>query len=101
MVAQANGVKESICTPDWSKSLEQLGKTAFGFRTQFFLNSSPDLSNGKTVEVKIDGVAVPPVDSRGAAVWSYDPVGNSVNFEPMFVPEPGQSLSLTYYVTCF
>ncbi|MBI3183514.1 MAG: hypothetical protein HYZ28_15360, partial [Myxococcales bacterium] len=50
---------------------------------------------------KIDGQTVPATDSRGATVWTYDPVSNSVNFEPMFVPEPGQTLTITYYVTCF
>ncbi|MFZ5469333.1 MAG: choice-of-anchor D domain-containing protein [Myxococcota bacterium] len=101
MVTQTNGVKESICTPDWSKSLEQLGKTAFGFRTNFFLNAVPDLTGGKVIVVKINGVDMPQVDSRGQAVWTYDSVANSVNFEPMFVPEPGDTLTITYYVSCY
>ena len=59
MVAQTNGVKEDICTPDWAKTLEQLGKTAFGFRTNFFLNLGPDLTGGKgPIEVKIDGTSM-------------------------------------------
>lgn len=101
LVGQTNGVKEEICTPDWAKSLEQLGKTAFGFRTNFFLNAVPDLSGGKTITVEINGVTMPQVDSRGSTVWTYDPVANSINFEPMFVPEPGDTLSITYYVTCY
>ncbi|MHB8872721.1 MAG: Ig-like domain-containing protein [Myxococcaceae bacterium] len=101
MVSQTNGVKEEICTPDWAKSLEQLGKTAFGFRTNFFLNGTPDLTGGKAIEVKIDGITLPNVDVRGSTVWTYDAVANSVNFEPMFVPEPGQTMTITYYVTCF
>ena len=40
-------------------------------------------------------------DSRGSTVWTYDSVTNAVNFEPMFVPEPGHTLTITYYVTCF
>src|SRR5207248_2205473 len=31
LVGMTNGVKEEICTPNWAKALEQLGKTAFGF----------------------------------------------------------------------
>jgi hypothetical protein len=100
MANLTNGVKENICTPDWSKSLEQLGKTAFGFRTNFFLNATPDLSGGKAIKITIDGIDVPTTDSHGAAVWHYDSVANSVNFEPMFVPEPGQTMTVTYYVTC-
>ncbi len=100
MVTQTNGVKESICTLDWAKALEQLGKTAFGYRTNFFLNSVPDLTGGKQIEVKVNGVVLPQVDSRGATVWAYDSTANSVNFEPMFVPEPGQTLTITYRVVC-
>jgi len=99
-VVATNGVKEEICTPDWSKALEQIGKNAFGYRTNFFLTSTPDLTAGKTIQVKIDGVALDPVDSRGAQVWTYDSTGNSVNFEPLFVPEPGKTLTITYFVAC-
>ncbi|MBS1149959.1 MAG: putative lipoprotein, partial [Myxococcaceae bacterium] len=99
-VVATNGVKEEICTPDWSKALEQIGKNAFGYRTNFFLTSSPDLTAGKTIVVKIDGVQLDPVDSRGAQVWTYDSTGNSVNFEPLFVPEPGKTLTITYFVAC-
>ena len=100
LVAQTNGVRDEICTPDWSKTLEELGKTGLGFRTNFFLTSVPDLTKGPVL-VAIDGVTVSAVDERGATVWVYDSVGNSVNFEPMYVPEPGQTLTITYHVTCY
>jgi len=99
-VIATNGVKEEICTPDWSKALEQIGKNAFGYRTNFFLTSTPDLTAGKVIQVKIDGVVLDPVDSRGAQVWTYDSTGNSLNFEPLFVPEPGKTLTITYFVAC-
>jgi hypothetical protein len=99
-VSQTNGVKESICTPDWAKTLENLGKTAFGFRTNFFLTSAPDLTKGP-IEVKIDGTLIPNTDSRGATIWTFDSVVSSINFEPMYVPEPGQTLTITYHVTCY
>jgi hypothetical protein len=100
LVSQTNGVKDEICTPDWSKTLEELGKTGLGFRTNFFLTSVPDLTKGPII-VAINGVPVPAVDDRGATVWTFDSVGNSVNFEPMYVPEPGQTLTITYHVTCY
>ncbi len=99
-VTTTGGVLEEICTPDWSKSLESIGKKAFGYRTNFNLLSTPDLTAGKTIQVKIDGVALDPIDSRGATVWQYDSTANSVNFEPLFVPEPGKTLTLTYFVAC-
>ncbi|MBI3184460.1 MAG: choice-of-anchor D domain-containing protein [Myxococcales bacterium] len=99
MVTQTNGVKAEICDSNWSQKLQDLGKIAFGFRTVFFLNSTPDLSGGKTIEVKVDGQVVPPTQS-GSTVWSYDPVTNAVKFEPTKTPGPGQTLSVTYYVAC-
>jgi hypothetical protein len=99
-VTATNGVKEEICTTDWSKALEAIGKQAFGYRTNFYLTATPDLTAGKTIVVKIDGVQLDPVDIRGAQVWTYDSTGNSVNFEPLFVPEPGKTLSITYFVSC-
>src|SRR6185312_6252101 len=80
MVQQTNGVKEDICTPDWAKTLEKLGQTAFGFRTNFFLTSVPDLTGGGQIQVVIDNQPVPNVDPRGATIWTYDSVANSVNF---------------------
>ncbi|MBI3184903.1 MAG: choice-of-anchor D domain-containing protein [Myxococcales bacterium] len=100
MVSQTNGLKESICTPNWSKTLERLGTIASGFRTNFFLKATPDLTGGKTIRVAIDGVPISSVDARGSTVWAYDPVANSVNFEPLFVPEPGRTIGITYYVAC-
>lgn len=95
------GVKESICTADWAKSLQTLGKTAFGFRTHFALNAVPDLAGGKSITVQIDGAAVPSVDSRGVTVWTYDPTSNAIDFEPGYTPGPGQRLEVSYFVGCW
>ncbi|MBX7097253.1 MAG: choice-of-anchor D domain-containing protein [Myxococcaceae bacterium] len=100
-VTQTNGVKEEICTPDWSKTLEQVGKNAFGYRTNFFLTSNPDLSGGKVISVEVDGKVVPTDDPNGLGkIWTYDAASNSVNFEPSYVPDPGSTLKITYYVSC-
>ncbi len=101
-VAASGGVKERITTPSWSTTLERLGASAFGHRTRFFLNATPDLSGGKTVEVKVDGMAVAAYDaSRSSPVWSYDAVTNSIVFEPLYVPEPGKRVEVEYYAACF
>jgi hypothetical protein len=120
MVAQTNGVKEEICTPDWAKALENIGKNAFGFRTNFYLTARPDLTATRGIEVGIDSIpcpmtgcpqgqtcstvsnmcVLPQTDPRGARVWEYDPVTNSINFEPLYVPEPGKTLTVTYQVAC-
>jgi hypothetical protein len=100
MVQQTNGVKDEICTTDWAKTMEKIGPTAFGFRTNFFLTSQPDATGGP-ISVAIDQQAVAQVDSRGATVWTWDPVANSVDFQPMFAPQPGQTLTITYATTCY
>lgn len=99
LVNSTNGVKEEICSPDWSKSLENIGKSAFGYRTNFYLTARPDLSGTHVITVSIDGVDQPATQS-GRNVWSYDAANNSVNFEPLYVPQPGQTLVITYYVAC-
>lgn len=97
LVNRFNGVKEEICAPSWATSLESVGKNAFGYRTNFFLTAEPQ---GGTVQVSIDGMMLAPTDPRGAPVWHYDATTNSVDFEPLFVPEPGRTLSVTYVVQC-
>lgn len=102
MVSQTNGVKEEICTPNWATSLERIGKNAFGYRTNFFLTSRPDLMAGP-IQVAIDGVSIPAVDPNPltmSRIWTYDATNNSVNFEPLYVPEPGKTLTITYIAEC-
>lgn len=89
---------EEICNPDWAKALEQIGKSAFGYRTNFFLISTPDTS--KPIVVTVDGVTLATTDRFGSSVWTYDATSNSVRFESLYVPEPGKTLTITYYVQC-
>jgi hypothetical protein len=123
MVTSTNGVKEEICTVDWATALQNIGKSAFGFRTNFYLTAHPDPApTAQPIEVGIDAApcgmglpacatgqtcstytsrcVLPAVDSRGAPVWTYDTLANSVNFEPLYVPTPGTTLTVSYQVQC-
>jgi hypothetical protein len=103
MVSQTNGVKEEICTPNWAVALERIGKNAFGYRTNFFLTSRPDLSAPMGIQVAIDGVPIPAVDpdpNLASRIWTYDGTNNSIDFEPLYVPEPGKTLTVTYVAAC-
>ena len=103
MVSQTNGVKEEICTPNWAVALERIGKNAFGYRTNFFLTARPDLSSPTGVQVAIDGMPIPAVDpdpNLMSRIWQYDATNNSINFEPLYVPEPGKTLTVTYQAAC-
>lgn len=86
------GVRGEICTPNWATTLEQVGKTALGFRTQFYLNAVPDLSSGRMLEVLING--------QPAMGWTYEPMSNSVTFQEASTPTAGQSLTVSYEAAC-
>lgn len=97
VVAQTNGIKDEICTSNWANTLQGLGKTAFGFRTTFFLNAIPDTSQPMTVQ--IDGVTIAAMGANGTQ-WSYDAVTNSIVFDQQFAPGPGQTMTVQYFVGC-
>jgi len=101
MVAQTNGVLEEICTPNWAAALERVGKSAFGYRSNFYLTARPDLSAMTPISVSIDGTSLPEIDpNRGARIWQYDSAANSINFDPFYLPEPGKTLTVTYVAVC-
>ncbi len=94
---RTGGIFESICTSDWSSSLQNLGLSVFGYKSRFFLANQP-ISG--TVEVELDGVPVMPTSSSGQIRWSYDAPTNSVNFAPLAIPEPGSQIVVRYRPEC-
>jgi hypothetical protein len=94
LVNFTSGVSDEICAANWATTLQNLGRTAFGYRTQFFLNNTPDLAV-QPLDVQINGVAVP------AAGWSYDSASNSITFTAMTTPQAGETLTVTYATVCF
>ena len=94
MVTKTSGVRDEICTTSWATALQGLGKTAFGFRTQFFLNNTPDQAAGKLLEVKINDAIAP------GTAWTYDSTTNSIKFNPTTAPSPGQTLTVRYDTQC-
>jgi hypothetical protein len=99
LATETSGVNQEICTTDWASSLRALGQTAFGYRTRFFLSETPDTNF--TVDVSIDGVPLPATNSRGAEQWRYNSTANAIDFQPLAVPEPGSTLTITYHVLCY
>lgn len=96
MAKRTGGIVSSIHTANWARDLEKLGQAAFGYKSRFVLTSTPDESS---IEVVVDGRPVPSEDEESRNWW-YDPVGNLVEFNPHAIPEPGQSLEVTYSVVC-
>lgn len=94
---RTGGIFESICTSDWSSSLQNLGLSVFGYKSRFFLGNQPVSG---TVEVEVDGVVVAATAASGQIRWAYDPATNSVNFTPFAIPEPGSQIIVRYRPEC-
>ncbi len=92
IVQQTGGVLESICTEDWSTSLQKLGLIAFGYKSRFILSSDPDPA---TLTVSINGTDVP-----AGPLWSYTADTRSVDFLPTAIPPPGSQIEVSYAVAC-
>lgn len=98
-----NGKFTDIQQADWSASLKAFGAEAFGFKTRFHLTSQPAPGS---LEVMIDGQPVPewlPLpDGSNSTVrqWHYDATSNAVVFSPIAIPEPGNTLEVSYTVSC-
>lgn len=95
-VNATNGITEDICWANWSAAFQC--SDCSGSRSIFYLTARPASLN--TIVVKIDGVVVTATAPNGAPVWFYDSTGQSVNFEPLFVPQPGTRLTIAYPVAC-
>lgn len=92
-----NGVAEDLCNPTWGASVDNT-ISYFGWRTNYFLEQRPDFSVAP-LQVFVNGVELPqssPPDRK----WTYDAQTNSVNFEPLFVPEQGSELRFVYATAC-
>ncbi len=92
----SNGVGEALCDPAWTSMVQRVGDRAFAMGRTFHLTSIPDPSSGAPA-VRINGLVVP--SSTGG--WSWDPVENAVTFAQSYMPDPGQTVTFTYPVTCY
>lgn len=87
------GSTQSICSPDGG-----LAPSAFGYRSSFEL-SRPGPSDGG-FDVQVDGMAVPYLDSQNLPIWSFDAARNAFELKPLYVPEPGKTLTVRYRPAC-
>ena len=99
MANATNGIAIEVCTDDWATNLRQLGQSAFGYRTRFFLSESPNTNDQVTVQ--IDGVNFPATTAQGTVQWTYNPTANAIDFSPLAVPQPGSTLTISYNVLCY
>ncbi len=98
-----SGLLREICPPDFNQGLLDLGPSVFGalFGTSAFaLSNIPDLTGGKMITVKVDGAVVTPTTMGGSTVWTYDPTANRIVFELAYAPQPGSTVTASYFVGC-
>ncbi len=93
LAEHTGGVSQSICTVDWSRTLESASRLSFGFRSRYFLTKHPSIS---TLEVSIDGAPLPRRESSGRQNWAYDSSTNSLNFTPLAIPPPRAKIEAAY-----
>ncbi|WP_426750853.1 choice-of-anchor D domain-containing protein [Myxococcus sp. Y35] len=85
------GVVESICTPNWASSLENLSESTFGANRKFPLSETP--MDPASIVVQVDGV---PVTSG----WQYDARDNAILFDRSAAPTAGSLVEVTYPLGC-
>ncbi|MDP3158197.1 MAG: choice-of-anchor D domain-containing protein [Archangium sp.] len=101
IVQFTGGVADEICNTNWSSTLQNLGRTAFGYRTQFYLNNAPDQAMQQVV-VRVNGQAVMGcAQEAGCTTWWYDSASNSIKFASTATPQPGIPLEIQYVQSCF
>lgn len=86
-VAQATGgILGTICDPDWSTALANIGWISVTLADTFALSQTPIPA---TIEVHVNG-------GQLQAGWSHDAVLNAVVFNPNYVPGNGDSVDIHY-----
>ncbi len=96
---RTGGQFESICTlpgagPDM---MGRIAGRVFGPRLRYELRSAPVI---RTIEVRVDGVAVPEMGANGQVQWRYDASTRAVVLSPFQVPPPGAQIEISYEPEC-
>ena len=91
-----DGAFSSICTSNWSQTLEQVSGLAFGLRVSFELSGIPD----GPIQLWVDGSSRPEVLPSGARLWSYDAELNEIRFEDLAIPGLGSEIRVRYDLSC-
>lgn len=86
VVSDMGGTHLDLCDADWGLKMETLAKDSI-VKSSFDLSDTPV---EKTIEVLVDGVIT--------GNWSYDPMSNSVIFDPMYIPIAGSLIDISYNI---
>lgn len=86
VVTDMGGSQLSLCDADWGLKMETLAKDSI-IKSSFELSDTPISS---TIEVLVDGTPT--------GNWTYDPVINSVVFDPASIPLVGSIIDISYNI---
>lgn len=92
---ELRGVQESLCNPNWSATLSNIGSIGLGYRTFFVLTKIPDHS---TLFVTVNGEQVKEDPADG---WGFDMSANAISFSKSQIPPPGSTVEVRYHPLCF
>ena len=92
-IRRSGGVWGNMCSLDLVPFLLHLSYVAAGLEFGFELSEAPLSASPAVVTVTVDGVEVPydPLDG-----WTYDAATNAVQLHGSAIPEPGQTVIVTY-----
>ena len=85
-VALTSGISESICNASWINALSNLAWLSMSWQDTFELSQDPVI---ETIEVELNNVPV-------YVGWDYDLVLNAVVFQPDYVPDTGDLITIRY-----
>ena len=85
-VALTNGISESICSASWINALSNLAWLSMSWQDTFELSQEPV---EETIEIELNNVPV-------YVGWDFDAVLNAVVFQPDYVPDTGDLVTIRY-----
>jgi hypothetical protein len=106
VVNELGGRFQSICDPDWTTMMSNLGLDSLGLKIEFFLSRAADPAT-LTVCVRdggpSDGTCTPITQTADGQAngYFYDPTANSIVFNPNDVPVRGARIEVHYETACF
>lgn len=93
-VAEATGgIARDICDLDFSEVVSHLAYTAAGVPPEYLLSEVPVAL--PTIEVRVNGVEI---QYNANAGWSYNQDRNAVVFNGPAIPDPGETVLISYLV---
>lgn len=93
LARRSGGTRAPTCAEDFSRSLEELSRSAFGLRSRFPLTKAPNL---ETLSVFVDHERLEADADGGLVNWTYDEDDPAIEFGPLSVPGAGSTIRVEY-----